>query len=358
MYPIVDGSAGTRPSWCRASAWIRGEARRLESSDWSAAFSARSLVRCWFARSSCRFRRRTPTLTKTTPARRTPETAIQTMPARACARRLARPRVAGFARRGAANGSASVSTKRLAKLHRHAEPRRRGPRIARDLGRRRANRTPRRRPQHGLGPARAERELRRARAAVLLSAQEALDDPVLERVERDDGEAALRTEDLDRRRQRALERSELVVHLDAERLEHALRRVPVAEPRRRRDRVLDRLDEVARPLERLGAAAPRDRPRDLPRVALLPEAAEDLGQLALVVLVDDLARRQVGRGVHAHVERRVGRVREAAFGSIELHRRDAEIEQDAVRVHAVLRELRQHRRELAVQQPHLRGGAT
>ena len=60
-------------------------------------------------------------------------------------------------------------------------------------------------------------------------------------------------------------------------------------------------------------AAADDGAGDRPRVALLAVAVEDVGQRALRQLVD-----QVGRGarlgrVHAHVERRVGGVREAAL---------------------------------------------
>src|SRR5581483_12341718 len=103
--------------------------------------------------------------------------------------------------------------------------------------------------------------------------------------------------------QRALERAELVVHLDPERLEDALRGMPLAEARRRRNRLLDRLDEVARALERPRAPALRDRARDLARVPLLAVAAEDRGELRLVGLVDDVPRGHERRGVHAHVER-------------------------------------------------------
>ena len=94
-------------------------------------------------------------------------------------------------------------------------------------------------------------------------------------------EPAARTQHLERRRQRALERAELVVDLDPQRLEDALGRMALAEARRRRDRRLDHLDEIARALERLLCAAPDDRACDLARVALLAVALEDVGELAL-----------------------------------------------------------------------------
>src|SRR5438876_8492836 len=102
----------------------------------------------------------------------------------------------------------------------------------------------------------------------------------------------------------------------------------VAEARRRRDRGTDDVDEIAGPLDRLLLAAPDDRPRDLLRIALLAVAAEDRDQLALRSVVHEVARGKLGGRVHAHVERRVNSVGEAALGPVELHARDAEVEQD------------------------------
>src|SRR5258708_2895980 len=115
--------------------------------------------------------------------------------------------------------------------------------------------------------AHAHREVRRAHAAALLLAPEVLDDPVLERVERNAGEAAAGTQHLERGGQRNLERRELVVHGDAQRLEHTLCGMALTEAGGRGNRALDRLDEVAGPLERLLLAPPLDRPRDLLRVS-------------------------------------------------------------------------------------------
>ena len=110
-------------------------------------------------------------------------------------------------------------------------------------------------------------------------------------------------------------------------------------------------------LERPLGAPAHDRARDLPRVALLAEALEDQRELALVGLVHELARRELGRGVHAHVERRVGGVREAALRPVELHRRDAEVEQDCVRLDVVGGELVEDERELAAQEAGLHAAA-
>src|SRR4029077_8300146 len=141
------------------------------------------------------------------------------------------------------------------------------------------------------------------RAAAFPLAHEALHDPVFERVERDDGEAAPRPEHLERGRERALERVELAVDGDAERLEDPLRRMPLAEAGRRGNRALDRVDKLARALERLLAPAADERARDLSRVAFLSVAAEDRGQVALAPRIDDVAPALVLRRVHAHVER-------------------------------------------------------
>ena len=127
----------------------------------------------------------------------------------------------------------------------------------------------------------------------------------------------------------------------------------VAEPCGRRNRGPDRLDEIARPLERLLAPPPDDRPRDLPRVALLAVAPEDRRQLLLVRLVDEVGRGPVGGRIHPHVERSIGRVREAALRPVELHARDAEVEQHRVCADAVRRELLQHDVELPAQEPGL-----
>ncbi|CAM5381650.1 hypothetical protein SRIMM317S_02577 [Streptomyces rimosus subsp. rimosus] len=53
-------------------------------------------------------------------------------------------------------------------------------------------------------------------------------------------------------------------------------------------------------------------------------------QFAGRVGVEDLGGADAGRLVHAHVERRVLRVREAAVGLVQLHGGDAEVEQDTL----------------------------
>ena len=75
------------------------------------------------------------------------------------------------------------------------------------------------------------------------------------------------------------QRLELVVDLDAQRLEDAARRVAGGEPGRRRDRALDHVDELPGGLEGLQGALALDAARDVARVALLAVAAEDVGEL-------------------------------------------------------------------------------
>ena len=77
-----------------------------------------------------------------------------------------------------------------------------------------------------------------------LRPEEPLDDPVLERVEADDGDPAAWCKHLERCGQGGLESAKLVVDGDPERLEDPPGRMPVPEPGRRRDRGLDRLHEL------------------------------------------------------------------------------------------------------------------
>src|SRR5207249_5976096 len=120
----------------------------------------------------------------------------------------------------------------------------------------RPDRLPVQAAQLGLAAADADGEVRRADAAALELLEEALHDPVLERMEGDHRETPAGSQHLECGRQRFLELAELVVDGDAKSLEHALGRMAVAESRRRRDRGADDLDELPGPLDRLVLAAP------------------------------------------------------------------------------------------------------
>ena len=126
-----------------------------------------------------------------------------------------------------------------------------------------------------------------------------------------------------------LEHRQLGIDLDAQRLEHALGGVPrpLRGIRRRSD---EDLDQAARPVDRPLGACRDDGPRVAARELLLAVPLEDAPQLSFAVGREDVGGGHAGRLVHAHVEGRILRVRESAVGDVELQRRDAEVEQDAV----------------------------
>src|SRR3954452_20109550 len=208
---------------------MRGERGAIESGEASACFSARRCTRWVLSLSSWTFTRRTATFSATTPASRTATSTIQTTPPatprRACGRRFGadfgrgRERGRGAGSAGAASLQEAMALLLAPGLDRGAQPRRRGARVRRQLCRRRLDRPARERPQLRLVPADADREVGRAGTALLARAQEALHDPVLERVEADHGEAAAGAQHLERLGQRGFERAELVVHGDPQRLE-------------------------------------------------------------------------------------------------------------------------------------------
>src|SRR6185295_9429044 len=118
----------------------------------------------------------------------------------------------------------------------------------------------------------------------------------------------------------------------------------------------DRVDQLTRALERLVAPPADDRARDLLRKALFAELPEDPDKLAFGCLIDELAGRIVRRRVHPHVERRVSRIGEATLRPVDLHRRNAEVEQDRVGTGTVIRELLEHDRKVAAQETALDAG--
>src|SRR5439155_6955874 len=166
----------------------------------------------------------------------------------------------------------------------------RGPGIERGLGGTGADRLPRGRAELGRLAAHADRKVGRAVAAALAIAHEALDDAVLERMEADHREASAGPQHRESGRQCGLEGAELVVDGDPQRLEDALGGMSFAEADGRRNRGLDRLDEVARSFERLLFPAPHDRLRDLPRIPFLAVALEDRREIPFGGLVDDSSR--------------------------------------------------------------------
>ena len=93
-----------------------------------------------------------------------------------------------------------------------------------------------------------------------------------------------------------------------------------------------RISSTSRALlrERLLGALPYDRLDDALGLLLLAVRAQDPHQFARRVGVEHLGGADARRLVHAHVERGVLRVREAAVGLVQLHGGDAEVEEDAL----------------------------
>ena len=129
----------------------------------------------------------------------------------ASGRPLARPR---DTRCLDAFGSRPAGHQSVPDLHRGAELCGRGARVGLELALSRPQRLARQVAQDRLVAADADRELRRARAAASQLAEVPLDDPVLERVEADDGDAATGPKHSHRRRESGFERAELVVDRD------------------------------------------------------------------------------------------------------------------------------------------------
>ena len=157
--------------------------------------------------------------------------------------------------------------------------------------------------------------------------QEGFDDAVFKRMEGDDDKAPAGLEDRFGRAESGREFAQLVVDEDAQRLKGAGGRMDAA-----RARVHDPGDEVgerAGGADRTLAARALDGAGDGAGMPLLAEARDDIGELTRGGL-----RHHVGgarpKTAHAHIERTVGAEREAALGRVELHRRDAKVEDDAI----------------------------
>ena len=125
-----------------------------------------------------------------------------------------------------------------------------------------------------------------------------------------------------------MELAELVVDGDAQRLERPRRRVLVGVARRagrgHRARQAQRVGELA------GFGGALERPSDAARVALLAVLPQDAGQRLVVEAADELERGLAVLGIHAHVDRALPLPREAAARLVDLHRRHAEVRDDAV----------------------------
>jgi hypothetical protein len=193
----------------------------------------------------------------------------------------------------------------------------------------------------GLAAAAADRQVGRADAPARAGCKELLDTAILERVERDRRQRPARAQQLPGQRQGGVELVELVIDGDPDRLERALGGVAASEARGRRHGGLDHLDELECRDDRRALALGDDCSGDLGGEAFLAELAQQSGQPPLIPNAHDLSRGQLLIGVHPHVQWRVVGVGEPALPSVDLHRRGAEIEVDAVGADALVEQQRE-----------------
>ena len=224
-------------------------------------------------------------------------------------------------------GESNIKPRLLRDLFRHPQLRAPRARIAVHLGIRRPQRPPRQHLQRRTRPADALRQPRRAQAHARVAPEGVLDHAVLERVIRDDGEASASVQPRDGGREKSGERRQLLVDLDAQRLEDAGGRIDLlASPLLLRDDA----GELSGRMNRLPRPFPHDAPRDLCRHSLLPHSRKIRVSSVDRCRGDDV-RRRAAVCSHAHVEWTVTPEREAPARLVELHRRDAEIGENAVR---------------------------
>src|SRR5258708_8649049 len=122
-----------------------------------------------------------------------------------------------------------------------------------------------------------------------------------------------------------LDLSELVVDRDAETLKRARCYMDVARPSLPRDRGFDGLSQIAGGAER----APRhDELCDPASPSLFAVLPNDPLDLSGVVLVDDARRRELGGGVHPHIERPFGAAAEPPRRVDDLCAGETQAEQD------------------------------
>jgi len=168
----------------------------------------------------------------------------------------------------------------------------------------------------------------RTNAVARFAREELFDDPILERVERNDRQAASRLEDLSRAGERRREVGELVVHGDAQRLEAPRRRVDSAWPPRLHAR--DEATKLVRGRERSLGAAAHDRAGEARGFGLFPVFGEDATEVVCGPAVHDVGRRDAKVRVGTHIQRASRAKAEAPLFVVELERAEPEIQDDAV----------------------------
>ena len=126
---------------------------------------------------------------------------------------------------------------------------------------------------------------------------------------------------------------ELFVDEDTQRLEGAGCRVNVTRSRFHRAR--DHISERARSRDWRLLAGGDNGASDAARMPLFPKDVDDVGEFLLGGVRDDICRRR-SRMPHSHVQGAIQTEREAPAGLIELHRRDANVHDNAVDRRAAL----------------------
>jgi hypothetical protein len=168
----------------------------------------------------------------------------------------------------------------------------------------------------------------RTNAVARLPEEVLLDDPVLERLERDDREAATWPQEREGRGQAQAQVRELVVDRDAQRLEDPCRGIDG--PRALLFDAEHEPAEVVGLQEWLPRAAPHDGGGHAARFGFLAVAHEDVAQVFLLPAVHDVGRRLFQSRVGAHVQGSSRAEAEAPCLVRELDGRETEIEKDAV----------------------------
>ena len=204
-----------------------------------------------------------------------------------------------------------VWTKVKAALFRHPQLGAAGPWILLQLRAARRDGLAGHQPHLGLFAAHAHRKLRRADASPGQLRQRPLDDPVLQRVEGDDGQATAGVQPVHRRPQHGGQGIQFTVDRDPDGLKAPLGRVLLLPQSCGRHGALDDLHQLQGGLHRRGLPRPDDGSRDGGGVPLLAVFKQDAPQLLLAPGVHDVRGAQGGGGVHPHVQRGVLHIGEA-----------------------------------------------
>ncbi|MNN24592.1 hypothetical protein D3C81_1380300 [compost metagenome] len=160
--------------------------------------------------------------------------------------------------------------------------------------------------------------------------QEGFDDAVFQRMEGDDDQTAAGRQRGLGGFQTALQLTQFVVDGDTQGLEHAGRGVDRRAATTAQG-LFDHLGQIQGAAERLLDAAAQDGGGHPTRLTLVAVLLEDMGQRPVIPSVDEIGGGRP-RVAHPHIQRPVAHEGEAALGLIQLHGRDANIEDSAVQL--------------------------